>query len=37
MARLDGDISNDLFEVLADFNTTLEHRHADAPEVSRWS
>jgi hypothetical protein len=37
MARLDGDISNELFEILADFKTTLERRNGDVPEVSPWS
>ncbi|SEB79035.1 hypothetical protein SAMN05216452_3187 [Nitratireductor aquibiodomus] len=29
MARLDGDTSNELFEVLAEWNTYLEHRKSD--------
>ncbi len=33
MARLDGATSNELFEVLADWNTHLEHLKADKPRV----
>lgn len=29
MARLNGDTSNELFEVLAEWNTYLEHRKLD--------
>lgn len=31
MARLDDNTSNELFEVLADWNTVLEHQERKAP------
>lgn len=33
LARLDGATSNELFEVLADWNTYLEHRDPGDPPV----
>lgn len=33
MARLDGDASNELFEILADWNTFLEHRKSQDLQV----
>lgn len=33
MAHLDGDTSNELFEVLADWNTQLEHLRSNDPPV----
>lgn len=37
MARLERELSNELFEVLANWNTLLEHRESADSEVQPWT